>query len=58
MSFVEMQIEFIKDENHIYMVYIGATNQKHIWLSDLRCGSDEFTGEKIDYEQTHGQLCN
>ena len=30
MSFVEMQIEFIKDENHIYMVYIGATNQEHL----------------------------
>ena len=30
MSFVEMQIEFIKDENHIYMVYKGATNQEHL----------------------------
>ena len=30
MSFVEMQIESIKDENHIYMVYRGATNQEHL----------------------------
>ncbi|KAF2599947.1 hypothetical protein F2Q68_00009088 [Brassica cretica] len=30
MSFVEMQIGFIKDENHIYRVYRGATNQEHL----------------------------
>ncbi|WZZ44026.1 hypothetical protein YC2023_040285 [Brassica napus] len=54
MSFVEMQIEFIKDENHIYRVYIGATNQEHLCSSDLRCGHEEFTSEKIEYEQTHG----
>ena len=53
MSFVEMQ-RFIKDENHIYRVYRGAINQEHLSSSDLRCGHEEFTGEKIDYEQTHG----
>ena len=51
MSFVEMQIGFIKDENHIYMVY---KKQEHLISSDLRWGDEEFTGEKIDYEQTHG----
>ena len=30
MSFVEMHIEFIKDENHIYMIYIGAINHEHL----------------------------
>ena len=25
-----------------------------LWSSNLRCGYEEFTGEKIDYEQTHG----
>ena len=54
MSFVEMQIGFIKDENHIYRVYRGATNHEYLWSSDLRWGDEKFTGEKIDYEQTHG----
>ena len=30
MSFVEMQIGFIKDENHIYRVYVRATNLEHL----------------------------
>ncbi|WZZ80630.1 hypothetical protein YC2023_101202 [Brassica napus] len=54
MSFVEMQIVFIKDENHIYRVYRGAKNHEHLRSSDLRWGDEEFTSEKIDYEQTHG----
>ena len=54
MSFVKMQIEFIKYENHIYRVYRKATNQEHLRSSDLRWRDEEFTGEKIDYEQTHG----
>ena len=54
MSFVEMQIGFIKDENHIYMVYKGATNHEHLWSSNLRWRDEEFTGEKVYYEQTHG----
>ena len=49
----EMQIVFIKDKNPIYRVYINATNQEHLRSSDLRWGDEEFTGEKIDYEQTH-----
>ena len=53
MSFVEMQIGFIKDENHIFRVYRKATNQEHLRSSDLRWGDEEFTGEKIDYKQTH-----
>ena len=53
MSFVEMQIGFIKDENHIYRVYRKSTNQKHLRSSDLRWRDEEFTGEKIDYKQTH-----
>ena len=53
MSFVEMQIGFIKDENHIYRVYIWATNQEHLWSNDLRWGDEEFIDEKTDYEQTH-----
>ena len=40
------------------IIYIGftekATNQEHLRSSDLRWGDEEFTGEKIDYEQTHG----
>ena len=54
-----MQIELIKDENHIYRVYGKATNQEHLrssdlrWRSDLRWKDEEFTGEKIDYKQTH-----
>ncbi|WZZ30791.1 hypothetical protein YC2023_014192 [Brassica napus] len=43
MSFVEMQIEFIKDGNHIYMVYRKATNQEHLRSNDLRWGDEEFT---------------
>ena len=46
MSFVEMQIGFIKDENHIYMVYKKATNQEHLRSSDLRWRDEEFTGQK------------
>ena len=53
MSFVEIQIGFIEDENHIYMFYRNATNQEHLRSSDLRQVDEEFTGEKIDYEQTH-----
>ena len=53
MSFVEMPIGFIKDENHIYRIYREATNQEQLRSSDLRWGDEEFTGEKIDYEQTH-----
>ena len=53
MNFVEMKIGFIKDENHIYRVYRGATNQEQLWSSDLRWGNEKFTSEKIDYEQTH-----
>ena len=30
MSFVEMKIGFIKDEDHIYRVYIEATNQERL----------------------------
>ena len=54
MNFVEIQIGFIKDDNHIYMVYKRATNQEHLRSHDLRWEDEEFTGEKIDYEQTHG----
>ena len=54
MSFVEMQIGFVKDENHIYTVYRGAINQEHLWSSYLRWGDEEFTGKKIYYEQAHG----
>ena len=46
MNFVEMQIWFIKDENHIYIVYRKATNQEHLRSSDLRWQDEEFTGEK------------
>ena len=53
MSFVEMQIGFIKDENHIYRVYIKAINKEHLRSSDLIWGDEEFTGEKINYEQTN-----
>ena len=56
MSFVEMQIGFIKDENHIYRVYRKATNKEHLRSSDLRQGDEEFTGEKIDYEPTHSAI--
>ena len=48
MSFAEMQIEFIKDENHIYRVYRKATNQEHLRSIDLIWRDEEFTGEKID----------
>ena len=51
-----MQIGFIKDENHIYMVYRGITNHEHLWSSDLRWGHEEFIGEKVDYEETHGTI--
>ena len=54
MSFVEMQNGFIKDENHIYMIYRKTTNQEYLRSNDLRQEDEEFTGEKIDYEQTHG----
>ena len=54
MSFVEMQIGFIKDENHICRVYRLATNHEHLRSSDLRWRDEEFTGEKIDYEHIHG----
>ena len=54
MSFVETQIGFIKDENHIYKVYRKNINQEHLRSNDLRWGDEEFTDEKIDYEQTHG----
>ena len=53
MSFVEIQIGFIKDKNHIYRVYRMATNQEHLRSRDLRWGDEEFTCEKIDYEQIH-----
>ena len=56
MSFVEMQIGFIKDENHIYRVYRNATTQEHLRSSDLRWGDEVFTDEKIDYEQTHSAI--
>ena len=56
MSFVEMKIGFIKDENHIYMVYRKTTNQEHLRSSDLRWRDEVFTGEKIDYEQTHSAI--
>ena len=41
---------------YIYRVYREATNHEHLWSSDLRCGHEEFPGEKIDYEQTHGAI--